>query len=499
MLDRDGSLAVEMPRRTPSGKSRNMVVAALLTSSFVTALEATVISTSMPSIIARIGGFESFSLAFSIYLLAQSVLMPVYGKLADLYGRKNIYLLGMGIFLLGSLLCGLAWDMPAMIAFRGIQGVGAASLVTLGTTILGDITTPAERPRFLSYTSGIWGIAAIVGPVIGSAILAVLDWRFIFWINIPICVGSMVLIVRFFHELPVARTRTEFGVPGAALLCVGMAAIMFALFEYQSAGPTLATVLLAAGIAAIVLLIRSERDRSHPILPIRLLRAPILATAGASALFCGALTMGVTAFLPTFVAGVLDASAMMSGLTVGIMTLTWTMAIMGMARVMARYRYCTIAVAGLFAVVAGSVGLLAGMTNLYAAAIYVSCGLLGIGLGTNSILFNVAIQSNVSHHDRGRATSFFYLCRMFGQAAGAAAFGGILNASLVGVSQSGRDPVRDLVEPARRAMMAPAERDHWVGLLGDGLRTVFLVASVLALAVLLVAMCVPKHMRVDDT
>jgi MFS family permease len=495
----DTSRALEMPYSTPSGGPRKMVVAALLTSAFVIALEGTVISTSIPSIIAQIGGFESFSLTFSIYLLAKAVLMPVYGKLADLYGRKNIYLLGMGIFSVGSILCGLAWDMPAMIAFRGIQGAGAASLSTLGTTILSDITTSAERPRFLSYVSGIWGIAAIAGPLIGSAILAVLDWRFIFWINIPICLVSFVLISRFFHEPSVARTRTEFGVPGAALLCVGMAAIMFALFEYQNAGPTIATGLLVVGIAAIVLLIRYERDKSHPILPISLLLTPILATAGASALFCGALTMGVTAFLPTYVAGVLSAGAMTSGLTVGIMTLTWTIAIMGMARVMARYRYRSIAVAGSLAVVAGSVGLLAGMTSLYIAAIYVSCGLLGIGLGTNSILFNVAIQSNVSHHDRGRATSLFYVLRMFGQAAGAVAFGAILNATLVGASESGRDPVRDLIEPSRLAMMAPAERQHWVGLLDDGLREVFLVASVIALAVLLVAMLVPKQIRVNDT
>ena len=201
--------------------ARRWVVAAMLTSTFMAAAEVTIISTAMPTIVARLGGFNLFTWAFGVYLLGQAVTTPIYGRLADLYGRRVVYLGSTALFLLASLLCGLAWSMPALIVFRGLQGIGGGGLVPLATTIISDVASPADRTRQLSYISGIWGIAAIVGPLLGSLCVGTVGWPFVFWLNLPVGAFTIALVARHLKEPLARQAGGKIDAVGAALLTVG--------------------------------------------------------------------------------------------------------------------------------------------------------------------------------------------------------------------------------------------------------------------------------------
>ncbi len=487
--------AIQDPTREQTSPTRQrLVLGAMLISTFMAAVEVTVISTAMPTIVARLGGFALFSWAFGIYLLTQAVMTPVYGKLADLYGRKIVYLGSTALFLLGSLLCGLAWSMTSLIAFRAIQGLGGGGLTPLGTIIISDISQPSERPRLLGYVSGVWGIAAIVGPLLGAFFVGSLGWSFVFWINLPVGLLTMLLVGTCLAE-PARERRGRVDLVSSALLMAGVGAVMVALVQYEMLGAGAVAALLAFGALALAALAWHERRAAEPMLPAHLWRRPIILAADASALLCGALMIGVTAFLPTYVQGVTGASALVAGFTLGIMTVSWTAASMGLGRFMARLRYRSLAVVGSVALLAGSLGLL-GVTGgrLGAAGLYVACVLIGAGLGLNSIVFTVAVQSAVAWQDRGRATSLFYFARLLGQALGAAAFGGVLNAGVLRAGVGKQDVVRDLVEPAQRARLPLAELHHLVSVLDGALYDVFLLGAGIAAAVLAVALLVPKRL-----
>ena len=471
---------------------RNLIVGAMVISAFMAAVEITVISTAMPLIVGRLGNFELFSWVFSIYLLAQAVMTPIYGKLADLYGRKRVYLASTAIFLLGSLLCGFAWSMPAMIAFRGIQGIGGAGLVPLSTIIISDVTSADERPRFMGYVSTTWGVAAIVGPLLGAFIVSVLNWSFVFWINLPIGLVTMVLVGRHLSETQ-TRPQGRIDATGTALLTFGVGAIMVALVQYQAVGAMGVLALVAAGCVAIGLLVRHERHLPEPMVPLHLWRNPIVLAANASALLCGAIMIGLTAFLPTYVQGVVGGGALMAGFTVGIMTVTWSTTSLALGRMRLATRQRSVIIGGSAVLLAGSLLLLGGLAGLGMGAVYAASACIGAGLGTNSLLFIVAVQSAVPWSDRGRATALFYFFRLFGQALGAAAFGGVVNAALFQANPGGRDVVRDLVEPARRAQFSAPDLAHWAGVLNGGLWDVFFLGVVLAVAVLVVGILVPRR------
>lgn len=476
---------------------RRVILAAMLISTFMAAVEVTVISTAMPTIVAKLGGFALFTWAFGIYLLAQAVMTPVYGKLADLYGRKIVYLGSTALFLVGSLLCGLASSMTALIVFRAIQGLGGGGLTPLGTIIISDISPPADRPRLLSYVSGVWGIAAIVGPLLGALFVGSLGWSFVFWVNLPVGLVTMILVGRFLHEQATPHRR-RIDLLGSVLLMLGVGAIMGALVQFEQLGWLAIAGLLAFGATALVLLTWHERHVAEPMLPAHLWRRPIVVAADASALLCGALMIGLTAFLPTYVQGVEGRSTLVAGFTLGLMTVSWTVASMGIGRFMAMLPYRSIAVGGSVSLVAGSLLLLGATSGRGAVALDVSCALLGAGLGLNSIVFTVAIQSSVARQDRGRATSLFYFARLLGQALGAAAFGGVLNMGILraqGLAEQpgAQDVIRDLVEPGRRAGLPAAALQRLVGALAGALHGVFVLALGVAVLALVVALMVPRR------
>jgi len=231
------------------------------------AIDATIVATAVPSIVHDIGGFTSFPWLFSAYLLAQAVSVPVYAKLSDTVGRKPIMLIGIGLFLVGSILCGVAWSMPALIAFRVVQGLGAGAVQPMGITIAGDIYTLAERAKVQGYLASVWAVSSVVGPTLGGVFAALGIWRGIFLVNIPLCLVAGWMLARSFHE-NIERAKHRIDYLGAGLLTVSLTLLILGALEGGQAwawNSAISNAVFAGGavlFAAFILVERRARSRS---------------------------------------------------------------------------------------------------------------------------------------------------------------------------------------------------------------------------------------------
>ncbi len=478
------ALAATRPSRA------RLIIAAMLISTFMAAVEVTVISTAMPTIVARLGGFRLFSWTFGIYLLTQAVMTPLYGRLADSFGRRRVYLGSTALFLVGSLLCGCAWSMVSLIVFRAIQGIGGGGLAPLATTIIGDVCKPQDRARIMGYVSGIWGIAAVAGPLLGAFFVHTLGWPFVFWVNLPIGLITMTMVWRHLHEAPQGKTYSPIDLPGCALLIAGLGIMMAALVEFDQLSAARLIGLLAVAAVALAGFAARERRLRHPLLPLHLIGRPLLLAANGSALLAGGLLIGMTAFLPTWVQGVAGGNALAAGIVLGVMTVSWTAASMTLGRAITRVGGRPIAIGAAVVLLAGSAALLVvadGTSLLWVNLVSIP---IGAGMGLTSIVFTLAVQGGVAHTDRGRATALFFFSRLMGQALGAAAFGGVLNA---GLTRAGaHDVLRELVNPRLRMALHAADRAELIGLLSSALHGVFVLGVILSAGVLLVAVLMPR-------
>ena len=230
-----------------------------MTATFMTAVESTIVATAMPTIVATLGDFHLFSWVFAVYLLFQAVSVPIYGRLSDLYGRKRVFFVGAGVFLLGSTLCGFAHDMYALIAFRALQGMGAGAIQPVAYAIVGDIYTPAERAKVQGFLSSVFGVAAIVGPTLGAFLIEHASWSVVFWINLPVGAIAMAMLATFLHEQPHDKaSRIDY--LASFLLMLGGGALMMAMIQAGRLSPWLLAILVAVGIGALAALVRHERQ-----------------------------------------------------------------------------------------------------------------------------------------------------------------------------------------------------------------------------------------------
>jgi MFS family permease len=279
---------------------------------FMVATDSHIVATAMPTIVADLGGFRLFSWAFAAFLLAQAVTIPIYGRLADLYGRKRVFFAGTSVFLLGSLLCGCAWDMGALVLFRAIQGIGAGAIQPIATTIIGDIYTPVERARMQGYVSDMYGVAAVIGPTLGAFVIEHVSWSLVFWVNLPIGAACFVMFGLFLHEHREPR-RHRVDYLGSALLMLGVGAPMFALVQLGNADGPIVGALALGGAVALAALALNERRAAEPMLPLKLWRNRVVAVGCLAGFFNGALMMGVSGFLPTYVQGAMGRGATAAG------------------------------------------------------------------------------------------------------------------------------------------------------------------------------------------
>jgi len=474
--------------------ARRLVLAAVMMAIFMAAIDISIVATAMPTIVAELGGFHLFSWTFAAYLLAQAVTIPIYGRLADLYGRKRVFFAGASLFLIGSTLCGLAWGMAPLILFRGLQGAGAGAIQPIATTIVGDIYGPAERARIQGYISGVWGVAAVIGPTLGAFLVQHVSWSFVFWINLPIGVATFVMFSRFLHEHQQPR-RHRIDYLGSALMVLGAGGIMLALMQIGNSGEVITIVTLAVGgVVALTALAAQERSAPEPLLPINLWRNRVVVVGCLAGFANGALMMSLSAFLPTYVQGAMGRSPAAAGIVLAASSVSWTFASIASGRLMIRTSYRLAAGIGGVCLVAGSLVLI----TLDPADSLLGAGtgalLNGVGMGFCNTAFIVSTQASVGWNERGMATSAMMFMRMVGSAVGAAVFGAIVNFGIHRQLPEAGDAVNRLMQPAARQMLDAGELARLTEAIASSVHVVYVIAGLVAVLSLLLALALPARL-----
>ena len=409
--------------------ARGPVLIAVMLSTGLIAIDATILATAVPSIVADIGGFAQFPWLFSIYLLAQAVSVPVYSKLADTIGRKPIMLVGIGLFLIGSILCGFAWDMTSLIVFRAVQGLGAGAVLPVSITITGDIYSVRERARVQGYIASVWAVSSVVGPTLGGLFAEFASWRWIFFVNIPLCLIAAFMLLRNYHE-SVGREKHRIDYAGASVLTVGLTLVILAVLEGGQAWEWLSWQSLAAfGLGGVLLVafVFIERRAAEPVLPLWLFSRRLIVTTSLVSLGVGGVLIGLTSYVPTFLEATTDASPIVSGLAVAALTLGWPIAAANAGRLFLRIGFRRTALIGLTITVMGASALLAASfaPNVWTTAI--ACFIVGLGLGLVASPTLIAAQSSVPWAERGVVTGANMFLRSLGSAVGVAIFGAVAN------------------------------------------------------------------------
>lgn len=485
--------------------NRPLVLASVMLAMFVGAVEATIVTTAMPVIASELGGFSRYSWIFSSYLLMSTVTVLIYGKLADLFGRKPIFFIGLTIFLIGSILCGFATSMEMLIGFRLIQGLGAGAVMPIATTIIGDIYSTEERAKIQGYLSSVWGVSAVLGPVIGGIIVHYISWEYVFWVNVPLGIIAMIGIAKFLHE-PKMERKVTIDYKGAAFLTVSLSAILFWLVEGGQSFDRLSVVsglLLLTGLGLFTIFIRIERIVENPIMPFSIWRNPVILYANLVSLTTGVIMIGISTYLPTFVTGVMEQPAIIAGFTLTAMSIGWPLASSVAGHLLIRYGTFAVSFTGGISLIVGTVlfVVMSAASGPWWAAM--SSFFIGVGMGLTSTSFIVTIQGAVSRKNRGTATAANMFMRNFGNTVGAALFGAILNGSLMGkLQEKGIDlEVEDvnllLTEESRQAL--PVEQLHILQTVLDGsLQLVFIGGAIFAVLSVLLILRIPRGKELDN-
>src|SRR4051812_1125172 len=458
---------------------RGPILLAVMLSIGLVAIDSTILATAVPSVVADLGGFTSFPWLFSIYLLAQAISVPLYGKLADLYGRKPLMLLGVGLFVAGSLLCGVAWGMTALIVFRLVQGLGAGAIQPIGMTILGDIYSLRERATVQGYVASVWAMAALIGPTLGGVFCDTIGWRWIFFVNLPLGAAAGWVLWRRFEER-VERRRHRIDVTGSLLLALGGTLLLLALLEGGVEWAWDSPTSLGLFVAALVVLagfVVVERRASEPVLPLWVFRMRVLNVANAAALVVGVLTLGLSSYVPLFSQQVLGTGALVAGLALAAMTIGWPFAAATAGRLYLTIGFRMTLLIGATIATAGALLLLTvdGQSSIYRLA--AACFVMGVGMGYVASPSVVAAQTSVSWSTRGVATGANMFARSVGSAVGVAVFGAVVN-SYVSSRLGTSDP--DLAHVSA-SILEPAIHD------------VFVVTVVVTAALLVVAAVMPAR------
>ena len=458
---------------------RGPILLAVMLSVGLVAIDSTILATAVPSVVDDLGGFSQFPWLFSVFLLAQAVSVPIFAKLSDQYGRKPVMLVGVAAFLLGSILCGFAWSMPALIVFRALQGLGARAVQPTAMTIIGDIYSVAERAKVQGYVASVWAVSSVVGPTLGGVFVDFLSWRWIFFVNIPLALLAGWVLKRHFVER-VERVPHRLDVSGAVLLTVGASLVILGLLEggVLWAWASLPSItVLAVGVLLLIGFVLVERRAAEPILPGWVFRDRLLVSTSLASLGVGAILIGLTSYVPLYAQNVLGRNALVAGFALAALTMGWPIAASVAGRVYLRIGFRLTALAGGLVVLVSTaaLGLLSPQSSIWQVGL--TCFVIGLGMGWVASPTLVAAQASVDWQVRGVVTGTNMFARSMGSALGIAVFGAIANAGLnVGVGGHG----------SSTASGVPAS------LLDPALHHVFLTAAVAAAGLVLAVLAMPR-------
>jgi EmrB/QacA subfamily drug resistance transporter len=442
-----------MPQSPAVTSERRLLLTCVMAATFMSAVEISIVSTAMPVIVADVGGFALYSWVFSVFLMSQAATAVIYGKLADLFGRKPVMIGGIVIFLIASLLCGFAWSMPSLIVFRALQGLGAGTIQPVSNTLIGDYYPGHERAKSQGYLGAVWGGSAIIGPLIGATIVQHVSWSWIFWINLPI--GVLTIIGLSFLKENVAHKKHQIDYFGAVLFAIVVLALLLLLTPRtgELAGLGVAIALVAVMVAGTLIFFWHERRASEPMISFELWKQRLVATSNVVSILLGAILIGMTTLVPIYVQGVLGRSALIAGLVLSTLAIGWPIASNAASPIIRRMGTQNTLRAGGLIVLLGSLAFPFAGSDSGAALVGVAGFVVGFGVGLVFIITMIMVQSSVDWSQRGSATSALVFTRMLGSTLGAAVLGAVLNFGLshAAGSQTGlsMESIQQMVDPTK--------------------------------------------------
>jgi EmrB/QacA subfamily drug resistance transporter len=468
---------------------RPLTVVALILSLFMAALEATVVSTAMPTVIGDLGGIQIYSWVFTVYLLTSTVMVPIYGKLADLYGRKPIMLIGIALFLAGSFASGKSSSMTQLIVFRAVQGLGAGSMQPMAMTIVGDIFNIEERARMQGLFGSAWAVSGLVGPMAGGFIVRYLSWHWIFYINIPFGVLSAILLIFALHET-IEKKPHKLDIAGAATLTAAVISLQFA-----TDGGSIA--LTIAGALAFVLLLGVfffiERRAAEPILPLDLFKRPVIAVSSVAGALIGGSMFATMTYVPLFVQGVLSGTPTDAGTAITPMVIGWPLASAVAGKILLRTSYRLLIAGGLGITAASSVGMaLLAHKGCDLWVLRVMSAFFGIGLGFANTALIIAIQTSVEWAQRGIITASTMFFRTIGGTIALGVAGGVLSAELTRDPAIPADAASKLLGPDHGHSLDPDTVRLLGAALERGVGTIFWITCGIAVSAFVSSLLFPK-------
>ncbi|MBI3734041.1 MAG: MFS transporter [Chloroflexi bacterium] len=479
--------------------SRNrtiVVVVGIMTGLFLASIEATVIGTAMPTIISQLGGLQIYGWVFSVYMLTSTSTMPIFGKLSDIYGRRPVYLVAVALFLIGSVMCGTANSMGELIAYRGLQGLGAGGLLPLAFTIIGDIFSLEQRAKMQGLFSGVWGVSSLIGPLIGGFLVDNVSWRWVFYVNLPFGLLAALIIWFVLRESHTPTARRAVDYRGVILLVTGIVSFLLALLEGPDSGWT-SPLVVGLGALSLVLLggfVWNETRVEDPIISPALFEQRLFTVGSAHGFLVGVAMFGTISFIPLFAQGVLGLDATTAGAMLIPINIGWVLSSTIGGRLLLKEGYRRVAIASMLFLCTGAFL----MSRISAATpqwqLLLFGGLMGAGMGAGVTAFLISIQSSVKRQQLGVATSTLQFARSIGGTVGVSLFGTVLSAKLIeGLARQGADTTinpRALLDRANQ--VSPAVLAPLRGALADAVAAIFLLAFGATLAAFLIVLLAPQ-------
>ena len=489
-------------------QQRGWILLALMCTMMLAAMDTTIVATAIPQIVGDLGGFSMFSWVFSVYLLAQTVTIPIYGKLADLYGRKPVLLIGTIIFLIGSATSGASWNMTSLILFRGLQGLGAGSIMATVNTIAGDIYSISERAKVQGWLSSVWGMAAIIGPTLGGALAEYASWRWIFMINLPIGIVSILLIVIFFKE-HIKKQSHKIDYVGAIMMLAAGTALIFTLMEGGQSWPWFSLKglgMITLSIVLILITILIETKSPEPILPNWVWRNKILTGANLSMICMGAILLGPGMYLPLFSQSVLGLGAIAAGLILASSSIGWPIASWYSGKLYKKMDFRNTAILGSILITISSLLFLFIPFNTSPWLLVMNQILLGGGFGLLSTPTLVGVQSIVTWGQRGVVTGSNMFFRYLGQSIGAAVLGGVFNAAIsnqlkttpIDIKKLLPENVNDVITVLQSGKASDSVEDYLRHLFYSATHHVYFLMAGLGIVSMIFLLMLPRKFPVID-
>lgn len=481
-------------------KKRNIVIALMVTM-FLAAIEGTVVTTAMPTIAKDLKGFELMSWVFSTYLLTEAISTPIYGKLSDMYGRKNVLSIGIVIFIIGSCLCGLSTNMHQLIAFRALQGLGAGSMVTITYTIVGDNFSLEENAKVQGWLGGVWGIASLIGPFLGGFFIDVLSWKLIFLINLPFAILAVILL-HFNLKESFEKRKHSIDYLGALVLSISIIALLLGIMVGEKSGNLLAPSvlgLLAVMLVSLVLFYFIEKRAKEPIIPFEIFTKATISVNIITFLVC-AVMIGVDVYIPIYIQNVLGLSATVSGISLAPMTITWLLSSVVLSKALFRFGERVVVGTSTLIIVLSCLLLPLLSTSSPLVLVIVSSSIMGFGLGGAFTTLRILVQAFAEYDKRGAATATNSLIKTLGQTIAVSVFGIVFNSHITGyfngLGIKGVTP-DDLYSGA--GLVGKLPLDQVKNSLVSALHIVFIILIFIGIASVLLSLTLSKDLKGKET